>query len=254
MTAPDPAAPPLANVSVVLDHPQDLVNVAVAVRSMKNMGLTDLRLVEPADWDPERITGIAHRTDELVEAARHYDQLGDAIAHATFVVGTSARGRSAKRNYVRPRRVAHDLATRAVSDPVAVVFGREDRGLSNRALDLCHAVAVIPTDPGHPSLNLAQAVLVMAYEVFLAVGGGDQELPEAKRGETPATREEIEEMFAALRGGLERIEFFKSRAPRQVMRTIRTLLSRAEPDRREARLMRAVGFEIGHYIDRRLGD
>jgi len=240
----------LDNVVVVLDEPQDLVNIAGVVRGMKNMGLSRLRLVRPAEFDAHRITGIAHRSGDVVEAARHYDDLEEAVADAVYVLGTTARGRTAERNYVRPRSAAPGILARAVDGPVAVVFGREDRGLTNRGLDLCHEVAVIPTDPDYSSLNLAQACLVLAYELFLAAGGGEIELPEGKRATRPATREELEDTYRALRRGLERIEFFKAREPRSVLRTLRTLLGRAEPDLREARLLRAMGFEISNYLDR----
>lgn len=241
----------LDNVVVVLDHPQDLVNVAAVIRAMKNMGLSRLRLVEPDEFDAYRIEGIAHRTEDLVEATEILDTLEEAVADAVYVLGTTARGRTAQRNYVRPRQVAPDLLARAEQGPVAVVFGREDRGLSNEALDLCHALAVIPTNPDHPSLNLAQAFLVVAHELFLAAGGEEGDLPTGKRATRPTTGEEMEQMYAALRQGLDRIDFFKAREPEAVMRTLRTLLGRAEPDLREARLVRAVGFEIGNYLDRR---
>ncbi|MDX1568601.1 MAG: RNA methyltransferase [Longimicrobiales bacterium] len=240
----------LDNIVVVLDHPKDLVNIAGVVRAMMNMGLSRLRLVRPDEFDTYRITGIAHRSDEVVEAAEHFDTLEDAVADAVFVLGTTARGRTAQRNYVRPREIAPELLERAAEGPVAILYGREDRGLTNRGLDLCQSVAIIPTDPDYSSLNLAQAVLVLAYEIFLASEASDQELPEGKRSTRPASSEEMEHMYDALRDGLERIEFFKARKPAGVMRTLRTLLSRAEPDLREARLVRAVGFEIGNYLDR----
>ncbi|MFP3949360.1 MAG: RNA methyltransferase [Longimicrobiales bacterium] len=241
----------LDNIVVVLDHPKDLVNIAGVVRAMMNMGLARLRLVRPDEFDTYRITGIAHRSDEVVEAAEHFDTLEDAVADAVFVLGTTARGRTAQRNYVRPRELAPELLERASEGPVAILFGREDRGLTNRGLDLCHSVAIVPTDSQYSSLNLAQAVLVLAYEIFLASEDSDQDLPEGKRSTRPASSEEMEDMYAALRDGLERIEFFKARKPAGVMRTLRTLLSRAEPDVREARLVQAVGFEIGNYLDRR---
>ncbi len=244
----------LDNVVVVLDEPQDLVNIAGVVRAMKNMGLSRLRLVKPAEFDAHRITGIAHRSEDLVEATRHLDTLEEAVADAVYVLGTTARGRTAQRNYVRPREVAPELLARAEEGPVAILFGREDRGLTNEGLDLCHSVAIIPTDPEYSSLNLAQACLVLAYELFLAAGGGELPLPEGKRSSRPASQEELEGMYAALREGLERIEFFKAREPRSVMRTVRTLLGRAEPELREARLVRAMGFEISNYLDRVLDE
>lgn len=244
----------LDRIVVVLDQPQDLVNVAGVVRAMKNMSLSRLRLVRAAEFDAYRIAGIAHRSEDLIESIEHFGELEAAVADAIHVVGTTARGRTAQRNYVRPREAAPGLLARARQGPVAIVFGREDRGLTNRALDLCHQVAIVPTHPEYSSLNLAQACLVVCYEIFLAAGGDEAPLPEGKRSTRPATQEELEGAYAALRDGLERIEFFKAREPRSVMRTVRTLLARAEPDRREARLVRAIGFEIGNYLDRIRGD
>lgn len=242
----------LAQVTVVLCEPQDVVNIAAVVRAMKNMGLGRLRLVAPADFDTWRIEGIAHRTTDIVGATEIYDTLEEALADATFVLGTSARGRTAGQNYVRPREAAPALVERTGAGMVAVVFGREDRGLTNEQLDLCHQVAIVPTDPDYSSLNLAQAALVLMYEVFLAAGGAEQALPTGRRATRPATRGELEEMYDALRDGLERIRFFKgTRRPEAVIRTLRKILARAELDRRESRLLAAIGFEIGHYLDRR---
>ena len=240
----------LENLVIVLDEPQDVVNIAGVVRAMKNMGLSRLRLVRPAEFDPYRIEGIAHRTEEIVEATELLDSLDEAVADATFVVGTTARPRTAQRNYGRPRDLAPGVIERAARGPVAVLFGREDRGLTNEGLDLCHAVAIVPTDPEYSSLNLAQACLLVCYELFLAAEGDDQALPTGKRSEGPATQEDLEEMYAALGRGLDTIEFFKARSSRNVLRTLRTLLSRAEPDVREARLVAAVGYEIRNYVER----
>lgn len=240
----------MGNVRVVLAEPQNLVNIAGVVRGMKNMGLSHLRLVDPAEFDAYRITGIAHRTDEIVDRAEFYDSLRDAVADCVYVVGTSARARTAKRNYGRPRRLAEHLMERAAEGPVALVMGREDRGLSNEDLDLCNGVAIIPTDPDYSSLNMAQAFLILAYEIFLAADGGDRELPTSRRATEPATQRDMEETYAAIEQGLHRLEFFKARQPESVMRTIRTTLSRAEPELREARMFRAIGFEVAHFLDR----
>lgn len=243
----------LSRVAIVLDHPKNLVNIAGVVRVMCNFGLSDLRLVRPDEFDAYRITGIAHRTDEVVEAARIFDSLEDALSDRTWVVGTTARGRTAGRNYLRPREVAGEVAGRAVEGAPALLFGREDKGLDNEALDLCQAVSIIPTDPDHSSLNLAQACLTFAYELFLEAEGEAEELPVGRRATGPPTREELERMYGALEDGLGRIGFFKgTRPPESVMRALRTIVSRAEPDRREARLLAAIGYEIGHYLDREL--
>jgi TrmH family RNA methyltransferase len=241
----------LDRVVVVLDHPQNVVNIAAVIRAMKNMGVGRLRLVNPDDFDPYRIEGIAHRSQDIVEATEIFDSLEEALSDCVKIVGASARSRTAVRNYVRPRRAAQTLVEAAADGNVALLFGREDRGLDNDALDLCHAIAVIPTDPDYSSLNLAQAVMVLLYETFLASDEGDAPLPRrGRRANEPATREDLEHTYGALEKGLERIEFFKARKSQAVLTTLRTIFARADMDRRESRLVAAIGFEIGHYIDR----
>jgi len=226
------------------------VNIGGVIRVMKNFGLTDLRLVNPDEFDAYRLEGIAHRTLDLIEACTIHETLDEAIADATFVLGTTARARTAGRSYMRPREAACAIAGRVEEGSAAIVFGREDRGLTNEALDRCHAVTMVPTSADYSSMNLAQSALVLAYEVFLAIDGGRETMPRGRRATRPPTQEELEETFAAIADGLARIEFYKARKPEAVMRTLRTILSRAEPDLREARLLAAVGYEIGNYLDR----
>jgi TrmH family RNA methyltransferase len=155
---------------------------------------------------------------------------------------------------VRPRDAAATLVERAGTGTVCLLFGREDRGLTNEGLDLCHQVITIPTTPLYWSLNLAQAFLVIAYEIFLAAGGAAGELPTGRRDTAPATHADLEKMYGAVDAGLRRIGFYKgARQPEAVLRTLRTALGRADLDQREARLIQAIGFEIGHYLDRLSG-
>ena len=240
----------LESVHIVLDEPQDLVNVAAVIRLMKNMGLSRLRVVNPAEWDAWRITGIAHRTDDLVEAAEHFTSLEDALADCHLVVGTSARARTAHRNYGYARDWAGALAKGAREGPVALVFGREDRGLSNEALDRCDGVAIIPTLGGYSSLNMAQAAMILAYEISMAARGELPTLPRGKRLQGPATRERMETMFGALEGALEAVDFFRARKAESVMRTFRTLFSRTDLDQHEAGLVQAMGFEVQKTVGR----
>jgi len=244
----------LGRIVVVLDHTKDLVNIAGVARVMMNFGLTRLRLVKPDEFDTWRIGGIAHKSQRITEVATLHDTLDEAVADASFVVGTSARARTAGRSYTRPREVAAQIAERAQGaheGTVAIVFGREDRGLTNEALDRCHAVTVIPTDPAYKSLNLAQACLLLSYEVFLALGEGTRPLPKGRRATRPPTQEELEATYAALEKGLGSIDFFKTRKPESVLRTLRTLITRAQPDLREARLIAAIGHEIKNKIERK---
>ena len=240
----------LARIAIVLDHPKDVVNIAGVIRVMMNFGLSDLRVVNPDEFTPYRLEGIAHRSGDLIEATTIHESLEDALADVTYVVGTTARARTAGRTYTRSDEIGPVIAGRSEEGTVAILFGREDRGLTNEALDRCHSVVIIPTDPDYSSLNLAQAALVLVYETFLAIDGGETEMPTGKRATRPPTHEELEETFAAIADGLDRINFYKARKPEAVMRTLRTIISRAEPDLREARLLAAVGYEIGNYLDR----
>jgi len=241
---------PLSRVVLVLDHPQDVVNIAGVIRVMMNFGIGRLRLVKPDDFDAYRIEGIAHRSVPLIEATTLHETLEDAVADCAYVVGTTARPRTAGRNYVRPRQAGEEIVKRSAGGNVAILFGREDKGLFNEGLDLCHEVVIIPTSD-YSSLNLAQAALVMAYETFLAAGETKlEDLPRGRRATGPPRQQDLEVMYGALHDALARIEFFKARKPSAIMRTLRTLITRAQPDLRETRLLAAMGFEVGHYIDR----
>ena len=251
-TEPVEASNPLDNILIVLQEPQDLVNIAAVLRGMANMGLSRLAVVNPAEFDAWRITGIAHRTHELVDNVVQAASLDEALADAIYVVGTSARARTAQRNYTRPGPLAPALLERARRGTVAILFGREDRGLSNDDLDRCQEVIVIPTSAEYTSLNLAQAFLLIAYELYQAAEE-PRPFPTGKRSLGPATHEQLEEMYRAMEGGLDRIEFFKSRKAESVMRTLRTILGRTTLDSHEARLLRGVGYEIRNYVNRHLG-
>lgn len=244
---------PLDRVVIVLDQTKDLVNIAGTARAMMNMGLSRLRLVKPQEFDAYRITGIAHRSEPILAATQHFDTLEEALEDCVWVVGTSARARTEGRNYGRPVDLAGEIIERTGSGTVAIVFGREDRGLTNQALDLCHAIAVIPTSAEYSSLNLAQAVMIVAYELYQRTPDAGRPLPRGRRATEPATHEDLEEMYRALLGGLEELDFFKARKPESVMRTLRTILAQADMDQRETRLVAAIGYEMGHVV-RRLRD
>ena len=244
----------LSNVVVVLHRPKDVVNIAGVIRVMLNMGISRLRLVKPDEFDIRRIDGVAHRSRHIVEATEFYEDLPAALSDVIYVVGTSARNRSAERNTARPRSVAPTIIERAAEGRVAVVFGREDKGLPTEALDLCHEVVGIATDTEFPSLNLAQACLVICYELLLAAGDPEKERAPASgkrcRETPPATQDDLQRMYGALESGLALIDFFEPRETAAVMRSFRTLLSRAEPSLREAKLVEAIGHRITNHLDR----
>jgi TrmH family RNA methyltransferase len=226
---------------VVLHRPQDLVNIASVIRIMKNFALRDLRLVNPAEYDAYRVEGIAHKTGDVLKRVQVFDTLDEALADTHHVVGFTARQRSAKRNAQRPREAAGEILAAGEASLVALVFGPEDQGLTNEELDRCHRIVTIPTSSDYASLNLAQAVAVMAYELFLA--GGTPPFKSPRRSADPATQEQLERLFADVRNALDAIDFFKTRNPELIMRTVREVLHRTPLDAREVKLARAICIE-----------
>jgi TrmH family RNA methyltransferase len=233
---------------VVLVRTQDLVNIAGVVRAMKNFELRDLRLVAPAEYDTRRIEGIAHKSGDLLKRVAMYDDLEAAVSDCTHVAGLTARQRTAKRNAQRPREAAPELWAAAQEGRAALVLGPEDRGLTNDELDRCHRSIVIPTNPDYAALNLAQAFTLAAYELYLA--RGEQPLKAPKRSAPAATAEELSLIFGDAESALEAIDFFKTRNPEMIMRTVRELVHRTPMDSREARLVRAMCIEVVRYLER----
>ena len=241
----------LENVCVVLVEPQDPVNIAAVVRAMKNMGVRQLRLVNPVGYDPSRVERVAHDTRDIVSHVRHFASLDDAIADCVFVAGFTARRRKAKWKLVSPREIAAPMLAAATQGSLALVFGREDHGLSNNSLDRAHAVVTIPTSD-HPSLNLAQAVLIALYELHLAANASRTIAPPRKDA-PPASAEQLQRYFADANKALSIIDFFRTRNEELILRSLRSLTYRAAPDAREIDLMRSIAIEVMRAIDRASG-
>src|SRR5690242_20160347 len=239
----------LTSVVVVLYEPQDPVNIAATIRAMKNMGVTTLRLVRPVEYDVVRLEGIAHQTMDLIERIEHFDSFDAAVADCVRVVGFTARRRSAKLRIIDPKGAAAELLELAPEGRVALAFGREDSGLPNDILDRVHAAVTIPTT-NHASLNLAQAVLIGLYELHLAAADATRTLAPPRKDTPPPTNEQFEQFFSDAQSSLTRIEFFKTRYPEHIMRTLRSLTFRAAPNARELSLMRAMAIEVLNYLDR----
>src|SRR2546428_8609140 len=209
---------------VVLHEPQDLVNIAHVVRAMKNFGFRDLRLVAPREYDAYRVEGIAHQTGEVLSRVRVFERLEDALADCVHVVGFTARGRTVKRNVQRPRAAAAELLAAAGTGPVPLLFGREDKGLSNEALDRCHRLVTIPTTPEYASLNLGHAVALTLYELALAGGAEERPFKAPRREAPPATGEELERLFEDVERALAAVGFFQTRRHGPGKRTHRAIV------------------------------
>ncbi len=228
-------------------HPGNIGGVA---RAMHNMGLADLALVAPR-CVPVTADSVSRASgaDHLVNAARVVETLEEAVADCTLVVGASARSRTLPWPMITPRelgvRLPKELAGEAAR--LALVFGREDSGLTNAELQRCHAHVHIPTNPDFSSLNLAAAVQVLAYECRLAWLAG-QETPDEEPGQPLANHEELEHYFAHLERTLIAIGFHDPAMPRQLMARLRRFTLRARPERMELNILRGILSETDKRV------
>lgn len=242
---------------IVLNETQDRVNIAGTIRAMMNTGLRRIRLVKPVEWDEYRIEGIAHGSEIVRERAEFFDTLEEATADAVEVVGTTARRRAMRHQWEHPRDGAGEIFALAAEDrgPVAIVFGREDIGLTNEQLDRCDRIWTVPTDPERPSLNLAQAALLVCYELWILGPGSDEPLPRPRRDAPTATTAHIEEVFEHVDRHLRAINFYRGgKNPEAVLRTLRAIVRRAGVDEREAELIRAISARSWKELERSKGD
>jgi TrmH family RNA methyltransferase len=240
----------LDRVVVVLHEPQNYINIAATVRAMKNMGAHRLRLVRAVPYDPYHLEGIAHGTQDLIDAIEHHVSFDAAVADCTRIFAFTARRRAANVRIVDPRTAAAEVLEDAADEGmVALVFGREDSGLPNEIVDRADTNVIIPTT-AHVSLNLAQAVLIALYELHLAAGDATRRLPSPRHHAPKPTHEQFELFYADAERGLAAIEFFKTRNPELIMRSVRVLMSRARPDARELSLIRAMFIEIVRFLER----
>ena len=239
----------LRNIRVVLHEPQDPVNIGGTVRVMKNMGLDDLVLVRPFRYDPEKIERIAHNTRDLAGRVRHADELHEAIGDCVAVYAFAGKHRAARWPVITPRQMADVALEHAADGPVAMLFGREDHGLPNEALDQSTAVVCIPTTE-HMSLNLAQAILVGAYELHLAAGDSTRRSPRRRKEGPAATIQNRELTMQRIHRALDLLDFFKTRNPEHVMRGVRSLVARAEPATREMDLVKSMAIEVERTLER----
>jgi TrmH family RNA methyltransferase len=215
---------------------------------MKNMGVQELRLVNPVEYDASRVERVAHDTRDIVARIRTFASLDEAVADCVYTAGFTARRRAAKWTLSTPRDVAAPLLAAAANGPVALFFGREDRGLSNEALERARTVVTIPTTD-HASLNLAQAVLIALYELHLEADAS-RTLAPPRKDAPPASAAQFERFFADADRALAAVDFFRTRNEELVLRSLRSLTYRASPDAREIDLMRAMAIEVMRAINR----
>jgi tRNA (cytidine32/uridine32-2'-O)-methyltransferase len=216
-------------------------NIGSAARAMRTMGFARMELVSPHRFPDREASAMAAGADDVLEGAGVHAGLVDALAGASFSLGLSARRRGVNLPELTPREAAGQaLAAAERGGQVALVFGNERTGLENEELARCHAMVRIPSVDDFSSLNLAQAVQVMAYECRLALLGEKVPTPPPLHDEPPADAAQMERFFEHLLQTLDDIDFHKGRAPTMIMLRLRKLFLRAQMDERELRMLHGI--------------
>jgi tRNA/rRNA methyltransferase len=234
----------LDNIHIILTQPQIPENIGSVARAMTNMGITHLVLVNPKNCDLSRILKTATGSSvDVVEQMEVHDDLGEALGPFQYIVGTTARLGTRRVAMADPRHLARDLIHISLKNRVAILFGPEDRGLSNDQLRYCHKIVTINT-ASFSSLNLAHAVMIVCYEIFMAGPRPDSTpLPRL------ANSFELEGMYDHLRDVLMKIGFINPQNPDHWMMNIRRFLSRLPLRAREVKIIRGVCRQLDWYTE-----
>ena len=239
------------NIRIVLVNTSHPGNIGGVARAMKNMGLTRLYLVAPRDYPNEQAEWRAVSAKDILDAAIVVPTLEDAIADCQFVVGTSARERRIPWPLLDARQCAERMAQASSQEQVAVLFGREDRGLTNEELRACNLHLNIPTSGAYSSLNLAMAVQIVAYELHMLRSSAELPVNELEQWDSPfASQGNMEHFYQPLEETLIDVEFLDPTAPRQLMSRLRRLYTRVRLDEMELNILRGVLSETQKWVKR----
>ena len=231
----------LDNIRIVLVHTSHPGNIGGVARAMKNMGLGKLYLVAPKQFPDEQANWRAVSAVDVLDNAVITETLEEAVADCHFVVGTSARGRRIPWPLQDPRECAKRMGAASGQGEVAVIFGREDRGLTNDELQMCNLHLNIPTAKDYSSLNLAMAVQIVCYELRMLLESPDLPASDDEQWDTPfSSSEDMERFYVHLEETLVDIEFLDTAAPRQLMSRLRRLYGRVRLDEMELNILRGI--------------
>ena len=236
---PQYAADLLQRVRIVLINTTHPGNIGAAARAMKVMGLGNLHLVTPKSFPHAEATARASGADVLLQHAHLHDSLDSALAGCGLVLGTSARQRSLAMPQLDAREAARCALAEAHRHDIALLFGRERYGLTNEEMQCCHQLVHIPSNPDYSSLNLAQAVQILCYELRVSAIGGEGQVLEQLDYE-PVDALQMERFYAHLEQALLDIRFLNPEQPRKLMMRLRRLFNRARPDQNEVNILRGI--------------
>jgi tRNA/rRNA methyltransferase len=232
----------LEHVSVVLNKPRYPENIGSAARAACNMGIDRLVVVSPENCDLSRVLTLAtHAAGHVIEEMLYYEDLQSALSPFNFVVGTTARLGGERQKVVSPAEMARQLIPISRENRIALLFGPEDRGLTNEEIRLCHLLVNIPT-ARFASLNLAQAVMVLCYEVFTA-----NSTPPGHYTHRMATRAELDGMYEQVKDILIRINYIQSQNPDYWLNKLRRFFTRIQLQAVDVSIIRGICRQINWY-------
>lgn len=237
----------LTNVSVVLHNPKYAGNIGAAARAAKNMGINKIIVVGRQQYNLEEMKmRSTHLAADVVAKIRYADDIRAALGQFNYVIGTTARKGAARGPFFTPRQIAEKIAAISQHNKVALLFGPEDKGLSNDELRHCHAAVTIPTSRAFPSLNLSHAVVVLCYEIFIAALEPQGEAPPQL-----ARLAELDGMYEQLKALLAKVGFLNPQNPDYWMMHIRRLFNRTSLLARDVKIIRGICRQIEWYISQK---
>ena len=228
----------LNSVKIVLVGTTHPGNIGAAARAMKNMGIKSLSLVQPKEFPSDVAIYRSKAAKDILEHAQVFNNLEEAISDCELVIGTSARGRKVPWPILNPKEAAEEVSRSSSHHKIAIIFGREDRGLTNEELGLCNLHVNIPTDPDYSSLNLAQAVQILVYEIRQAILG-EQEDKDYWDVEL-ANNDQTELLINHMDELMQQVEFYDVDNPRKLLLRVRRFFKRSRIDVMETNIFRGL--------------
>lgn len=232
----------LSNLRVILVRPRGSGNIGSVARAMKNVGAGELAIVGKARTRSFWARAMAVHGREILADAKSYETLREAIADSTLVVGTTCRAGLYRSHSQTPKEVAPTVVAALGKGKVALIFGPEDHGLSNKDLEHCQLLVTIPTHPDYPSLNVAQAAVICLYELYVAAL-----TPANDSMVKRADAEQVERLFDIMRNSLLKIGFLDSENPEHMLLAFRRIFGRAGLEEKDVRILTGMFRQIEWY-------
>lgn len=238
----------LDHIFILLVRPRFPENIGSVARAMKNMGLSRLIIVDGVSPFHRNAYKLASGAYEILERAEEFPTLKEAIAEIECIVGTTSRMGKERAPLWTPKELAKKLVSLSQKNRIGIVFGSEKEGLTNEELALCHLYVRIPSSETFPSLNLAQAVMILCYEMFQTHLSRPTVSPQL------ASSKEIERMFEHMERTLIEIGFLEAKNPKRIMRTLRRIFGRSQLEERDVRILQGIWSKVDWVLKQKRGE